>query len=184
MSFFTNKMDWKSRKGKTIIALISLSVLLPLIGNLLSNRKYPSSRQAYEACQAWKANAVSVEIDYSAERKREERKLEDKRKRKEQKRRKEEAKKRIMEEADSLPSLPASQNDFDDFDGLELPYISEREMLDMSDVPNIIRECEPENVTRQFIGLEMKPTKKGKVLTSDEWNAQSGNLYAVKNFFY
>ena len=182
MSFFTNKIDWKSKRGKAIIALISLSVLLPLIGDYLSKRKYPSLRQAYEACQAWKANAVSVEIDYSAEQKRKERKLEDERKRMEQKRREEEAKKRIMEEANSLPSLPASQNGFDDFDGLELPYISEREMLNMDNVPNIIRKCEPENVTRQVIGLEMKPTKKGKVLTSDEWNAQSDKLYATKNF--
>ncbi|MDB4486099.1 hypothetical protein N9025_01670 [Synechococcus sp. AH-707-B22] len=53
MSFFTYKMDWKSRKGKTIIVLISLSVLLPLIGDLLSSRKYPSSAQAKTACYEW-----------------------------------------------------------------------------------------------------------------------------------
>lgn len=53
MTFFTNKMDWKSKKGKTIVVLISLSVLLPLIGNAISNRKYPSLEQADFACEAW-----------------------------------------------------------------------------------------------------------------------------------
>lgn len=46
-------MDWKSKKGKAVIVLISLSVLLPLIGNLLSNRKYASRAQADTACYEW-----------------------------------------------------------------------------------------------------------------------------------
>ena len=55
MSFFTNKMDWTSRKGKTVIVLISFSVLLPLIGNLLSewSYRYPSKWQAKQSCYEW-----------------------------------------------------------------------------------------------------------------------------------
>ena len=100
------------------------------------------------------------------------------------KRREEEAKNRIKEEVNSLTSLPASQNDDNPFKDIYLPYLPDRLMLDMSGVPNIKRECAPEDLTRQIIGLEMKPIKKGKVLTSDEWNAQEDNLYAVKNFRY
>jgi len=66
MSFFTNKMDWKSSKGKTIIVLLSLSVLVPLIGNLLSNRKYPSEQQAKVACDKWadKGNRINYLYEY------------------------------------------------------------------------------------------------------------------------
>ena len=165
MSFFTNKIYWKSKKGKAIIALISLSVLLPLIGNLLSKRKYLSARQAYEACQVWKANAVRVEIDFSEE----------------QKRLEEEAKKQIEEEAKLSPPLQDVANDFE---GVQLPYLTDQGMRDMKSVGTIIRKCESEDLTRQVIGLEIRPEKKGKVLTSDEWNAQSDNLYATKNFRY
>lgn len=66
MSFFTNKMDWKSRKGKAVIALISIGVLLPLIGNLLSTRKYPSQQQAKAACDKWadKGNRINYLYEY------------------------------------------------------------------------------------------------------------------------
>ena len=55
--FFANKIDWESKRGKAIIALISLSVLLPLIGNLLSNRKFPSREQAMDECMNWSIKA-------------------------------------------------------------------------------------------------------------------------------
>ncbi|MDA7491070.1 hypothetical protein N9A81_01190 [Synechococcus sp. AH-707-M23] len=59
-------MDWKSRKGKAVIALISLGVLLPLIGNLLSTRKYPSQQQAKAACDKWadKGNRINYLYEY------------------------------------------------------------------------------------------------------------------------
>jgi hypothetical protein len=59
-------MDWKSKKGKAIIVLISLSVLLPLIGNLLSNRKYASEQQAKVACDKWadKGNRINYLYEY------------------------------------------------------------------------------------------------------------------------
>ena len=61
MSFFTNKMDWMSRRGKIVIVLISSSVLLPLIGDYLSNRKYPSLAQAENACNAWEGKGIEHE---------------------------------------------------------------------------------------------------------------------------
>lgn len=66
MNFFTNKLDWKSKKGKAIIVLISLSVLLPLTGNLLANRKYASQQQAKVACNKWadKGNRINYLYEY------------------------------------------------------------------------------------------------------------------------
>ena len=60
MSFFTNKMDWKSKKGKTIIVLLSLSVIIPVIGNVLNRyssnkpKVYPSLEKAEAACTWWR----------------------------------------------------------------------------------------------------------------------------------
>ena len=112
---------------------------------LVACGKYPSARQAYEACQTWKAKAGSVEIDYSAEQKREEQKREEERKSEERKRREEEAKKRIKEEVNSSTSLPASQNDVNPFKDLYIPDFTDQEMRDMRPVGTIIRKCEPED---------------------------------------
>ena len=60
MSFFTNKMDWKSKKGKTIIVLLSLSVIVPVIGNVVNRyssnkpKVYPSLEKAEAACTWWR----------------------------------------------------------------------------------------------------------------------------------
>ena len=60
MSFFTNKMDWKSKKGKTIIVLLSLSVIIPVIGKVVnrysstSTKVYSSLEKAEAACTWWR----------------------------------------------------------------------------------------------------------------------------------
>ncbi len=60
MSIFTNKMNWKSRKGKTVIALLSLGVILPVVDkffNRISLRTpmvYSSLEKAESACVGWR----------------------------------------------------------------------------------------------------------------------------------
>ncbi|WP_186545638.1 hypothetical protein [Synechococcus sp. ROS8604] len=60
MGIFTNKMDWKSRKGKTVIFLLSLSVIVPIIGKVVhrySSSKptvYSSLEKAEAACTWWR----------------------------------------------------------------------------------------------------------------------------------
>lgn len=60
MGIFTNKMDWKSRKGKTVIYLLSLSVIVPIIGKVVhrySSAKptsYSSLEKAEAACTWWR----------------------------------------------------------------------------------------------------------------------------------
>lgn len=56
MSFFTNKMDWKSHKKYTpLLLLLSLGVSGFWWG------KYPSKQQAMDACREWenKGNKIS-----------------------------------------------------------------------------------------------------------------------------
>lgn len=59
MGGFTNKMDWSSRKGKTVIVLMSLGVLIPVIGKVVSPRSsakpsvYSSLEKAEAACIGW-----------------------------------------------------------------------------------------------------------------------------------
>jgi hypothetical protein len=53
-------MDWKSRKGKTVIFLLSLSVIVPIIGKVVhrySSAKptsYSSLEKAEAACTWWR----------------------------------------------------------------------------------------------------------------------------------
>ena len=60
MGIFTNRMDWKSRKGKTVIFLLSLSVIVPIIGKVVhrySSAKptvYSSLEKAEAACTWWR----------------------------------------------------------------------------------------------------------------------------------
>ena len=60
MGIFTNKMDLKSRKGKTVIFLLSLSVIVPIIGKVVhrySSAKptsYSSLEKAEAACTWWR----------------------------------------------------------------------------------------------------------------------------------
>ena len=60
MNFFTNKMDWTSRKGKAIIVLLSLSVTIPVIGNVVNRysstktKVYSSLEKAEAACTWWR----------------------------------------------------------------------------------------------------------------------------------
>ena len=60
MRVFTNKMDWKSRKGKTVIVLLSLSVIIPIIGNVINRYSsakptvYSSLEKAEAACTWWR----------------------------------------------------------------------------------------------------------------------------------
>ncbi len=60
MGIFTNEMDWKSRKGKTVIFLLSLCVIVPIIGKVVhrySSAKptvYSSLEKAEAACTWWR----------------------------------------------------------------------------------------------------------------------------------
>ena len=60
MKILTNKMDWKSKKGKAIILLLSLGVILPIVGkvvNRVSSGKpkiYSSLEKAEAACTWWR----------------------------------------------------------------------------------------------------------------------------------
>ena len=60
MKFFTNKMDWKSRKGKAVIVLLSLSVIIPVIGKVVNRyssakpKVYSSLEKAEAACTWWR----------------------------------------------------------------------------------------------------------------------------------
>ena len=60
MKFFTNKMDWKSKKGKAVIVLLSLSVIIPVIGKVINRyssakpKFYPSLEKAEAACTWWR----------------------------------------------------------------------------------------------------------------------------------
>jgi hypothetical protein len=62
MSFFTNKMDWTSRRGKAFIVLIFISIVSSLIGYVVGNQKYGSKLEAKEASEAWEAKAESITI--------------------------------------------------------------------------------------------------------------------------
>ena len=59
MGIFTNKMDWKSRKGKTVIVLLFLSLILPMIGKVVNRYSsvkptvYSSLVKAEAACIGW-----------------------------------------------------------------------------------------------------------------------------------
>ena len=46
-------MDWSTTKGKIVIMLLSLGVILPITGKLISKYEYPSLEKAEEACIAW-----------------------------------------------------------------------------------------------------------------------------------
>ena len=46
-------MDWSTSKGRIVIMLLSLGVILPITGKLISKHKYPSLEKAEEACIAW-----------------------------------------------------------------------------------------------------------------------------------
>jgi len=56
MGIFINKMDWKSRKGKMVILLLSLSVIVPIIGKVVHRFSsatptvYSSLENAEAAC--------------------------------------------------------------------------------------------------------------------------------------
>ncbi len=60
MGISTNKMDWKSRNGKTVIFLLSLSVIVPIIGKVV--HRYFSAKptvdssleKAEAACTWWR----------------------------------------------------------------------------------------------------------------------------------
>ena len=71
MKILTNKMDWKSRKGKAIILLLSLGVILPIVGkvvNRVSSRNpkiYSSLEKAEAACTWWRQTGdVHVSISW------------------------------------------------------------------------------------------------------------------------
>jgi hypothetical protein len=53
MTLFSNKMDWSTTKGKILIMLLSLGVILPITGKLIRKYEYPSLEKAEEACIAW-----------------------------------------------------------------------------------------------------------------------------------
>ncbi|AKN60920.1 hypothetical protein WB44_07200 [Synechococcus sp. WH 8020] len=60
MKILTNKMDWKSRKGKAIILLLSLGVILPIVGKVVNRASsgkpkiYSSLEKAEAACTWWR----------------------------------------------------------------------------------------------------------------------------------
>ncbi|WP_413429797.1 hypothetical protein [Synechococcus sp. Cu2B8-bc1011] len=60
MKILTNKMDWKSRKGKAIILLLSLGVILPIVGKVVDRASsgkpkiYSSLEKAEAACTWWR----------------------------------------------------------------------------------------------------------------------------------
>ena len=52
-AMLTSKLDWSSRKGQALFALLCLGVLIPTIGKAVSSESYPSLEKAEEACIAW-----------------------------------------------------------------------------------------------------------------------------------
>ena len=54
MSGSTNRIDWKSPRGKAVILLLSLGVFVPIIVQAVNRNTYSSLEKAEAACTWWR----------------------------------------------------------------------------------------------------------------------------------